>query len=70
MRNFNTLVNGLKKDKKILEKEKYPWLEDSEERKYMTDKNIRQIHRPRQVMFDRIRKERSDRFDLQIQGCI
>ena len=35
---FNTLVNGLKKDKKILEKEKYPWLEDNDERKYMTDR--------------------------------
>ena len=37
---FNTLVNELKKDKKILDKEKYPWLEDSDERKYMTDKQI------------------------------
>ena len=37
---FNTLVNELKKDKKILDKEKYPWLEDSDERKYMTDKEI------------------------------
>ena len=35
---FNTLVHGLKKDKKILDQEKYPWLEDSEERKYMTEK--------------------------------
>ena len=35
---FNTLVNELKKDKNILDKEKYPWLEDSDERKYMTDK--------------------------------
>ena len=37
---FNTLVNELKKDKKILDKEKYPWLEDSNERKYMTGKEI------------------------------
>ena len=35
---FNTLVNELKNDKKILEKEMYPWLEDSDERKYMTKK--------------------------------
>ena len=35
---FNTLVNELKKDKKISDKEKYPWLEDSDERKYMTKK--------------------------------
>ena len=37
---FNTLVNELKKDKKILDKEKYPWLEEGDERKYMTDKEI------------------------------
>ena len=37
---FNTLVNELKKDEKISEKEKYPWLEDSDERKYMTDREI------------------------------
>ena len=37
---FNTLVNELKKDKKILDQEKYPRLEDSDERKYMTDKEI------------------------------
>ena len=37
---FNTLVNDLKNDKKILDKEKHPWLEDSDERKYMTDKEI------------------------------
>ena len=32
---FNTLVNKLKKDDKTVDKEKYPWLEDSDERKYM-----------------------------------
>ena len=37
---FNTLVIELKKDKKIADKEKYPWLEDSDERKYMTDREI------------------------------
>ena len=35
---FHTLVNEWKKDEEILEKEKYPWLEDSDERKYMTDR--------------------------------
>ena len=30
---FNTLVNELKNDKEVLDKEKYPWLEDSDERK-------------------------------------
>ena len=37
---FNTLVNELKKEKKILDQEKFPWLEDSDERKYMTDSKI------------------------------
>ena len=37
---FKTLVHELKKDKKILYQEKYPWLEDSDERKYMTDREI------------------------------
>ena len=37
---FNTLVNELKKDEKVSEKEKYPWLEDSDERNYMTDREI------------------------------
>ena len=37
---FNTLVNELKKDEKISDKEKYPWLEASDERKYMTDREI------------------------------
>ena len=37
---FNTLVNKLKKDVKVSEKDKYPWLEDSAERKHMTDKEI------------------------------
>ena len=37
---FNTLVNELKKDEKISKKEKYLWLEDSGERKYMTDREI------------------------------
>ena len=37
---FNTLVNELKKDEKTSDKERYPWLEDSDERKYMTDREI------------------------------
>ena len=37
---FNALVNELKEDEKISDKEKYPWLEDSDERKFMTDRDI------------------------------
>ena len=37
---FNTLVNERKKEKKEVEKDRYPWLDDSDERKHMTDKEI------------------------------
>ena len=37
---FNTLVNKLKKDEKVSDKNKYPWLEDSDERKHMTVKEV------------------------------
>ena len=37
---FNTIVYELKKDEKISDNEKYPWLEDSYERQYMTDREI------------------------------
>ena len=44
---FNTLVNKLKKDEKLSEKDKYPWLEDSDEMKHDRQRNIRQVYRPR-----------------------
>ena len=37
---FNILGNEIKKDDKTSDKEKNPWLEDSDERKYMTDREI------------------------------
>ena len=37
---FNTLVNKLKKDENTTDKEKYPWLEDSDGRKYMMGREI------------------------------
>ena len=37
---FNTMVNEIKKDEKEVEKDKYLWLDDSDERKHMTDKEI------------------------------
>ena len=37
---FNTMVNEIKKEEKEVEKDKYPWLDDSDERKHMTDKEI------------------------------
>ena len=37
---YNHLVNMLKKEENIDTGEKYPWLEDSDERKHMTDREI------------------------------
>ena len=38
---FNAVINERKKEEeKEVEKDKYPWLDDSDERKYMTDREI------------------------------
>ena len=37
---YNNLVNTLKKEQNIDTGEKYPWLDDSDERKHMTDREI------------------------------
>ena len=34
------MVNEIKKEEKEVEKGKYPWLDDSGERKHMTDEEI------------------------------
>ena len=37
---FNNLINTLKKEQSLDTGEKYPWLDDSNERKYMSDREI------------------------------
>ena len=37
---FNRLINTLRKEERIESKDKYPWLDDSDERKYLSDKEI------------------------------
>ena len=37
---FNNLINTLKKEEKLQTGEKYPWLDKTDERKYMTDGEI------------------------------
>ena len=37
---FNRLINTLRQEEKIKNKDKYPWLDDSDERKYISDKEI------------------------------
>ena len=41
---FNTIVNKRKKEEKEVEKDKNPWLEENDERKYMTDREILEKH--------------------------
>ena len=37
---FNNLINTLKKEEKLETEEKYPWLDKTDERKHMTDREI------------------------------
>ena len=37
---FNNLINTLKKEQKLATGEKFPWLDNSHERKYMSDEEI------------------------------
>ena len=41
---FNTIVNKRKEEEKKIEKDRYPWLDDNDERKYMTDREILEKH--------------------------
>ena len=69
---FNAIINERKKqEEKEAEKDKYPWLDDSDKRKYMTDKrNIRKTYQFGQLVFDQVRKGTSKRYDLQVWGSI
>ena len=64
---FSRLTNMLKKEEEEngKGKDKYPWLEDSDERKYMTDKEIlgKYVNLD-QLSFDKKGKERSKRVTL------
>ena len=37
---FNNLINMIKKEQSLEKGEKYPWLDDTDGRKYMTDREI------------------------------
>ena len=37
---FNNLINTIRKEQKAETEEKYPWLDNSDERKYMSDREI------------------------------
>ena len=62
---FNTIVNERKKEEKEVEKDKYPWLDENDERKYMADREILEKHiNLDDFMFDRIREDTSKGYDL------
>ena len=47
---FNKFINTLKRKRKEETKEKYPWLDPSDKRKYMSDKKMRKICRFREIL--------------------
>ena len=55
---FNRLINTLKREEKENSNtDRYPWLDDSDERKHMTNKEIlRQVHRPQRFFSNQTRK--------------
>ena len=61
---FYTIVNERKKEEKDIEKDKYQWLDDNDERKCMTDREILEKHKFGQFMPNRIRKDTSKKRDL------
>ena len=59
---FNKFINTLKKERKQETQEKYPWLDPSDERKYMSDREILQkyIDLENSCLTDKGRKEVMD----------
>ena len=54
---FNRLMNILRKEEETNSTDKYPWLDDSDERKYHDiQENIRQVHRFREFLFNKTGK--------------
>ena len=60
---YNNLINTLKKEQSIDRGEKYPWLDDSDERKHMTDREIleKYINLENMCLTEREKKEVRDR---------
>ena len=65
---FNAILNERRKEEeKEVDEDKYPWLDDSDERKYMTDREILEKHiNLDNLCLTRIRKDTSERYDLQV----
>ena len=64
---YNRFVNLMRKEEESSEG-KFLWLDDMDERKYMTgQRNIGQVCESRQLMFDQNRKKTGKRLIVQIQ---
>ena len=65
---FNAIINERRKEEENeVDKDRFPWLDDSDERKYMTDRVIlEKTYKFGQLVSDRIRKDTSERYDLQV----
>ena len=50
---FNNLINTIKREQSLETGEKYPWLDDTDERKYIIEGNIRKIYKLGKYMFNR-----------------
>ena len=61
---FNKFINTLKKEKKEDMKENYLWLDPSNERKYMTDKEILEKYRFWKSLFNRQGEKRSSGYAI------
>ena len=60
---FNNLINTLKKEEKQETGEKYPWLDKTDERKYMTDREVleKYINLDNRCLTEKEKKEIMDR---------
>ena len=65
---FNKFINTLKKEREQKEpKESYPWLDPSDERKYMMDHELLDnLYRFRKFLFNKGRKERCNGNSVQV----
>ena len=69
---FNRLINTLKREEKeTCNTDRYPWLDDSDERKHMTDKEIldKYIDLER-LLSNQMGKTKAEGYYLQLQRCI
>ena len=59
---YNNLINTLKKEQSIDTGEKYPWLDDSDEKKHMTDREllVKYINLDKTYLTEREKKEVMD----------